>query len=256
MNTHLVDLSGKTIVITGASSGIGASTSELAARLGARVLMVARNREKMEDVAERIPSGACKLYDFDLQEIDRIPALVGQMREENGPLWGLVHSAGNFAITPLRSFDQNDFDRLMKLHLVSFLALARETTLKKNADPTGGSIVAISSAAAFSGAKGLVEYSSVKGALVSAVRSLALEFAPRRIRFNCVCPGWVKTPMLESIRSQVPAEDSYVDSLAARHPLGLGKPCQIAGAILFLLSDASSWITGAALPVDGGYSVA
>jgi len=216
--------------------------------------MVARNEDKLRESSKGLPENCFDIYPFDLLETERIPDLVNTIREKKGPLGGLVHSAGNFAVTPLRAFDPVQYRHLYDLHVTAFFMLSQAVCFKRNADKTGVSVVAVSSAAAMKSSEGLSTYSSVKGALLSAVRSLSVEYAPKLIRFNCVCPGWVETPMLESIKKLHPDQNSFDENVTNKHPLGLGEPIDVANAICFLLSEASRWVTGTSLIIDGGYS--
>ena len=132
--------------------------------------------------------------------------------------------------------------------------LAQAACLRRNADPSGASIVAVSSIEATIGSEGLSTYSSVKGILLSAVRSRAVEHASKKVRFNSVCLGWVETPMLESIKRLHQDQESFDKNVTDKHQLGLGKPNDVANAICFLLSEGSRWIIGTNLILDGGYS--
>ena len=254
MTANPLDLSGRSIIVTGASSGIGLATSRLISELGGNVAMVSRSEQKLQNSARALPEGSYHLYPFDLRQLDEIPELVNAVREDIGPIGGLVHSAGDFAVTPLRTFDPDEYRSLYDLHVTAFFMLSQAVCLKKNVASTGASIVAVSSIAAMTGSEGLSNYASVKGALLSAVRSLAVEYAPKKIRFNCVCPGWVNTPILESIKNLHHDLDSFDTAVTQKHPLGLGEPIDVANAICFLLSEASRWITGTSLVLDGGYS--
>ena len=254
MTVNPLDLSGKNIIVTGASSGIGLATSRLISELGGKVAMISRNKEKLQNSAQELVKGSYRCYPFDLSNLDEIPGLVNSIREEMGPIGGLVHSAGNFAVTPLRAFDPVEYRRLYDLHVTAFFMLSQAVCSKKNADKTGVSVVAVSSILAKTGKEGASTYGSAKGALLSAVKSLAVEYAPKLIRFNCVCPGWVETPMLESIKKLHPDQNSFDEDVTDKHPLGLGKPIDVANAVCFLLSEASRWITGTNLVLDGGYS--
>ena len=216
--------------------------------------MVARNEDRLRESTRGLPVGGFEIYPFDLLQTEGIAELVNTIREKTGPVGGLVHSAGSFAVTPLRAFDPVEYRRLYDLHVTAFFMLSQAACSRKNADKAEVSVVAVSSIAATTGSEGLSAYSSVKGALFSAVKSLAVEYAPRLIRFNSVCPGWVETPMLESIKQLHPDQGSFDQNVTLKHPLGLGKPTDVANAVCFLLSEASRWITGANLILDGGYS--
>lgn len=255
MTINPMSLSGKNIIVTGASSGIGLATSHLICTLGGNVAMVSRNKEKLSVAQREMPEGSSKAFSFDLRNTDKIPDLVSLIRTEVGPIGGLVHCAGDFAVSPLRSFDSKEYRDLYDLHVTAFFMLSKAVCTKKNVDPTGASIVAVSSVTAISGLEGSSTYSSVKGALVSAVRSLAAEYATKKIRFNCVCPGWVNTPMLDRIKALYPDLESFDLAITKRHLLGLGQPEDVSNSICFLLSDAARWITGTSVVLDGGYSL-
>lgn len=255
MTANPLDLSGKNIIVTGASSGIGLATSRLISELGGKVAMVSRSEHKLQNSAQELPEGSYRLYPFDLRQLDEIPTLVNAIREDIGPIGGLVHSAGDFALTPLRAFNPDEYRSLYDLHVTVFFVLSQTVCSKKNVAPSGASVVAVSSITAMRGSEGLSTYASVKGALLSAVRSLAVEYAPKKIRFNCICPGWVNTSMLDSIKKMHVDPDSFVAAGTKKHPLGFGEPEDVANSICFLLSEASRWITGISLVLDGGYSV-
>jgi NAD(P)-dependent dehydrogenase (short-subunit alcohol dehydrogenase family) len=250
-----LDLSGKTIIVTGASSGIGLATSRLISALGGKVAMLSRNKEKLMAGTKGLSTGTFSLYPYDLLRVEGIPPLVDAIREDLGPISGFVHSAGDFSITPLRSFDPIDYRNLYDLHVTAFFMLAQASCSKQNICTRGASVIAVSSILSENGKEGASTYSSAKGALLSAVRSLAIEYAPKKIRFNCISPAWVNTPMLEKIKDSQTNLDTYISTLIKRHPLGLGEPIDVANSICFLLSDASRWITGTNLVLDGGYSV-
>lgn len=254
MKVNPLDLTGKHIIVTGASSGIGLATSRLICEMGGHVSMVARNEDKLHESSKGLPENCFDIFPFDLLETERISDLVNTIREKKGPLGGLVHSAGNFAVTPLRAFDPVEYRLLYDLHVAAFFMLSQASCSRRNADKTGVSVVAVSSILAKTGKEGASTYGSAKGALLSAVKSLAVEYAPKLMRFNCVCPGWVETPMLESIKELHPDQNSFDEDVTNKHPLGLGKPIDVANAVCFLLSEASRWITGTNLVLDGGFS--
>jgi NAD(P)-dependent dehydrogenase (short-subunit alcohol dehydrogenase family) len=130
--------------------------------------------------------------------------------------------------------------------------VTRLLTRRQNISPQGGSIIFISSIMGVAGENGKSLYSMTKGALIAGTRSLAIELAPRKIRVNCISPGVVETPMSNSAIYSQHAES--LDKIRNLHPLGLGSPTDVANACTFLLSDASKWITGINLIIDGGYT--
>ena len=125
----------------------------------------------------------------------------------------------------------------------------------KNHGKENLSVVGISSVAALYGASGNSAYSASKGALVSLIKSLAVEYFAKKIRFNCVCPGYVDTPMLDAVKKLYKNEKDFSESIVKKHPLGLGNPEDVANAVVYLLSDAAKWVTGSVMTVDGGYEV-
>lgn len=241
------DLVGKRILVTGASRGIGRACALVAARLGASVVLSARSEAPLLDAREPMPGVAHQVAPFDLGQIADIPAWV----ESLGPLHGLVHAAGIQSVAPLRSCSLSEVSRLMDLNVVSAIALAKGFRKRGVGVPTG-SIVLIGSAMGLVGAPGRIAYSASKAAVIGATRSIALEVAREGHRANCVAPGIVKTDMWSDMLAAL-TEDQVRD-IEGSHPLGLGEPTDVANLVAFLLSDASRWITGACIAIDGGYT--
>ena len=133
------------------------------------------------------------------------------------------------------------------------VALASCSSVVKKQKRKKLTIVGISSVAALYGAPGKSAYSASKGALISLIKSLAAEYSGKKIRFNCVCPGYVDTPMLDAVTKLYKNEEDFSEAIVKKHPLGLGKPEDVANATVYLLSDASRWVTGSIMTVDGGY---
>ncbi len=251
----MIRLDDRVILVTGASSGIGRAVATEIAKAGGKPALLGRNEERLyQVVAETGGKGVPFAMDLASDEA-KIESLVDEIREEMGPIWGLVHAAGHHLLSPLRSFEEKTFLDLFKINLAVFFELSKEVCKKKNMDPCGGSIIAIASMAAVTGDNGLSQYGAIKGGLISAVRSLALEFAPRKIRFNSISPAMVQTPMFQELSRYYPDQESFLQAFEKKHPLGLGNPEDIAGPAVFLLSDLASWITGTNLIVDGGYSL-
>lgn len=250
----LVDLTGRRILVTGASSGIGRATAVLAARLGARVTVNGRDAARLAETLALLSGDGHGVAAFDLSDSDAIPAWVKALADSGGPFDGVAHCAGVQIGKPVRGVDRDFFDRILHTNLLSALALARGFRQKGCHAGSGAvtsAMVLVSSVAAEIGQPGNVVYSAAKGGLVSATRGLAMEFLRDGIRVNCVAPAMVETEMMERFRQTTTAEQ--FDAIRAAHPMGFGKPEDVASAIAFLLSDAGRWINGVMLPVDGGY---
>lgn len=246
----LVDLTGRRVLVTGASTGIGRAVAVLLARLGARIAANGRDAERLAATLAALPGEGHAAVPFDLGDSDSVPAWVKGLTEDGGPFDGLAHCAGMQANKPVRGIDRAFFDQILHANLLSALALARGFRQKGCHGPQAA-LVLVSSVAAEIGQPGNVVYSASKGGLVSATRGLAMEFLRDGIRVNCVEPAMVETEMMERFRRTTTQEQ--FDAIRAAHPMGFGRPDDVASAIAFLLSDASRWINGTTLPVDGGY---
>ena len=245
----LVDLSGKKIVITGASSGVGRAVAILVSQLGGHGVLIARRGDELQKTADMM-KGHSALYVSDLEDIDRIGDLVRRLVDEQGPVDGFVHCAGVLTTVGLRGITTPVVEKTMKINFYSFLELAKNLTASGAYRP-GMSMVGISSAAASQGHLGKTLYSASKAALESAIRCLARELAPKNIRANCVAPAIIRTPLLDLYLKQAGASNNVREALARQY-LGIGEPEDVAAMVAFLLSSASRLITGATLPVDGG----
>ncbi len=245
------DLSGRYILVTGASSGIGRETAVLLSQLGARLILTARSEERLAQTASLLHGGSHRAEPFDLARADEIPKWLARIAGETGPLHGIVHAAGKQAATPARFLSEAKIDDLIKTNLSSALMLARAFTQKTCYAP-GGSLVFLSSIMALAGKPALSVYAATKGALIAMTKSLAVELAPQRLRVNCVAPGFVATEMLEEVRAVLTEEQML--ALENAHPLGFGTPRDVAHAVAFLLADTARWITGSTLVLDGGYT--
>ncbi len=244
-----MQLENKNIIITGASSGIGAEFARTASAQGANVIMIARSEEKLKAVQESL-KGKGVFYSQDLTHIDEIKLLVEKIVEENGRIDGLVHCAGTSIIMPVKAFKYETMHEEMLLNLYSFIELVKNVSKKKHFSAEGGSIIAISSIASQRGIKGKVSYCSSKAALDGAVRVMAAELASRRIRVNTITPGFVKTQMFEKYLERHGEEGAAAER--AKQPLGLVEAAEVAKAGLFLLSESSEYITGTTITVDSG----
>jgi NAD(P)-dependent dehydrogenase (short-subunit alcohol dehydrogenase family) len=246
-----MDMTGRRVMVSGASSGLGRATAILLSELGAQLVLVARNRDRLEQTRSQLSGEGHHIIERDLgTDIDAIPKWMKQVVETTGPLHGLVHSAGIVALLPLRGLSYGKLHELMDINFSSAVMLTRGFR-QRGVVEGGGSIALLSSVAGLIGQRGLSAYCASKGALMALTRSLALELAEENIRINCVAPGLVETEMVNTQETDL-LEDKLA-LLTQCHPLGLGRPADVANAVCFLLADTGRWITGTSLVVDGGY---
>jgi len=247
---NLIDLTGKTIIVTGASSGIGRETAILLSKLGAKLIIIARNEERLRDTIYSLDGQGHADIAFDLTSFSEYSHLFNRIFENGSRVSGFVHCAGFSKLIPLRNMSLTDLDEMMKINYYSFMLLSKEFVRKKNVDPDGASIVAISSISGDFSVKGLSIYSATKSALNISVKALAQEYAQWNIRFNTISPGWVRTELTDKATQALTSE--RVENVIENHPLGPGDPIDVAKTVAFLLSDAARWITGTTLIIDGG----
>lgn len=242
------------ILISGASSGIGNSFAYLINSLGVNTVLIGRDKLKLEKAISQLeqPENASIIICDFLDEINLKDEFLKSV-SDSGTFTGFVHSAGADITKPYKLLKNNDFDILNKLNVTAPFQVVKELLKKPNFSSIGGSIVWLGSVMGSLGQKGKIAYTSSKSAVEGLVKSLALELAGKNIRVNCVAPGIVETPLTSELFSKISKES--IKSIEAMHPLGLGKPEDIANLICFLLSDQSKWITGTTYYIDGGYHI-
>lgn len=244
------EFSGKRYLVTGASSGIGAATVRLLSTYEAEVIQVGRDRAKLLENVKDLEKGRFVSYKFDLVNVEEIEALSNKILEESGPLDGLIHCAGVSLVRPLGVSKYAFMLQVMNINYFSFVELVRCFT-KRGRFNAGMSIVGVSAIGAFVGKPTKTAYCASKAAMNAAVRCIAQEVVKKGIRINTVAPGATLTPMMADL-SNTPGGESTLEAIAERQFLGICAPEDIAAMIVFLLSSATSKISGSCLPVDGG----
>ncbi|UKB79334.1 SDR family NAD(P)-dependent oxidoreductase [Chryseobacterium sp. MEBOG07] len=245
-------LKNKIILITGASSGIGRSCSVECSRSGADLILVGRNHEElMKTVSMLDPETKVEVITEDITQSENLEGIIADKVSILGKISGFIHCAGIEKTLPLKKHNTQLYQDIFAVNVIAGLEIAKILSLKKYKDETS-SFVFISSVAGMVGEAGKAAYSASKGAVISGARSLAMELSRSNIRVNSISPAMVNTPILEKMFEDIGEEAS--SEIIKKHPLGIGDPKDVANACIFLLSDASRWVTGTNLVIDGGYS--
>jgi NAD(P)-dependent dehydrogenase (short-subunit alcohol dehydrogenase family) len=244
------ELMNRRILVTGATSGIGYAIALACARMGAEIIGVGRNVDRLSKVQ------------FDLSELSSKPHMMISADLTNSldrdslvanidlPLNGVVFCAGISRLSPVRMITEAHLSELYGTNVDAPMLLT-QALLKKNLISYGGSLLYIASIAAHIGVPGVSAYSGTKAALLAMVRCLALEVVKRGIRANCISPALVETPLFKATAEIV----SSIDAEKKHYPLGFGQPEDVANGAIYLLSDASKWITGTTIVMDGGLTI-
>lgn len=250
MNTmyNPFSLSGKRIFVTGASSGIGQETAIQCSKLGAELIIAGRNQERLQETFSKLEGEGHSVAIFDQNDEEQVIQAISSMNEVDG----IVLCAGKGMTKPLLFCKKDTYEKVFETNFLSTVnipkLLVKQKKVRKNA-----SIVFVSSIGGiYTFNPGNGAYGASKAALNSAMKFYALELAPKNIRVNSVNPGMVNTPFIEP--GSITAEQMQQN--AERYPLKrYGEPTDIAFGIIYLLSDASSWVTGHSLVIDGGVSI-
>ena len=250
-----MDLTGQRVLVTGASSGIGRDTAVLLSELGAEVILVGRNEERLVETLDLMAPGNHHISAFDLRCHDETGSWMKKIASERGEINGLVHCAGISEICAVRYLEIESVENLLSINLTAAVSLAKAFRIKGVRSKQPPAIVFLSSVASLGGTAGQSCYAASKAGLLGLSRALAVEFSREKIRVNSVVPGWVKTEMTEEIMDKLISEQQ-VAAVDAKHPLGIGNPRDVSHAIAFLLAETGQWITGSSLVVDGGYLAA
>ena len=240
-------------MVTGASSGIGRQCAITFSQLGANVILIARNKERLKDTFNKLEKGNHLIISQDITEYNKLEEVANTAVDKVGKISGFVHSAGIEMTLPLRSMNPSYYEKIFAINVISGFELARIISKKKYIYKEGASFVFISSIFGIISQPAIAAYSSSKGALISGVKSITLELALKNIRVNCISPGQIESTRMTDIIFDKLSKEEKIKRIEM-YPLCLGKPEDIANTCAFLLSDASRWITGTNLIVDGGYS--
>lgn len=245
MNYNPFSLSGKTILVTGASSGIGRSIAVECSKMGACVVITGRNEERLAETQSMLFGDGHISISADIAEEQQVESLVEQLPV----LDGVVHCAGVGVRKPAQAIKKSDIDFVFAPNVIAPILL-QKYLLKKKRIAKSASIVFIASRAPFAPAVGNAVYSASKGAIIGYAKTLGLELAPKQIRVNCICPAMVWTDLIR--RDAETIGESFAEA-EARYPLKrFGQPEDVAYLSIYLLSDASQWMTGSCIDITGG----
>lgn len=239
---------GKTILITGAASGIGKATALICAEMGAKVILLDLNEDGLNATKSELPEKNAEIYALNLVDYDSLCEFVSKFPKIDG----VASNAGIFYSMMAKLSDKKDMERIFQINTFSHINLVQQLMEQKKLNK-GASIVFTSSmSGVFCGAVGGSLYGATKSALAGYAKALAIELAPRGIRVNTIHPGMVNTPLIHSVA----LSQDVLDEDKKNYPLGrYGEPEEIAYSIVYLLSDATKWMTGTQLLIDGGFSV-
>jgi NAD(P)-dependent dehydrogenase (short-subunit alcohol dehydrogenase family) len=242
-------LKDKTAIITGGATGIGLACAQLFAQEGARVVIFGRRQDRLEQAQKEIGSAVLAVQG-DITSAADTKRLVETAVKQLGKVDILINNAGIFAPSPLHETEDAVWDQTFNINMRGVFQLTRKVLPQMIAQGSG-SIIHISSILGVIAVPGTSAYNASKGALNQFCKSIAVEYGAQGIRSNAVCPGMIETEMTEELRS----DKALMQEFLKGYPLGrFGKPEEVAQACLFLASDESSFITGATLPIDGGYT--
>lgn len=236
---EIMNFTGKKYIVTGASSGIGKEICKKLSQLGATIILVARDETRLKECMSQLEGENHKYYIFDLSRVEGIEGLVKDIVEENGKIDGFVHSAGVGPTRPLKNTKFEFAMEVFKINTFAFLELLRVFSLKKY-NTGSGAVVGISSAQSVFPTKGVTVYSASKAGMDAIIKVAAKELSDKNIRVNNVQPAWVKTKIMTEYLENADSNSSQTQSVV-KNAL---ETSEVAAAVAFLLSDASSGING------------
>jgi NAD(P)-dependent dehydrogenase (short-subunit alcohol dehydrogenase family) len=245
-----ISLSGKVALITGGSSGIGRAIALKLSQAGAKIAIL--DIKECEDLLDEIGRDKARFYKCDVTSADEVREVIRSVYEEFGRIDIVVNSAGVIVRKDAVETSEDEWDKVLNVNLKGPF-LVSKYSIPYMIRGGGGSIVNVASGWGLKGGPRAVAYCASKGGLINMTRAMAIDHGKDGIRVNCVAPGDVDTPMLRSEAEQLGMKwEDFVREASNRPLARIGKPEDIANAVLFLVSDMASWITGATLVVDGG----
>jgi len=249
-------LEGKVAIITGGAKGIGLGCAQVMARHGATIVIADWDREAgpAAETSLCAAGGRALFIPTDVSRADDVQQLVARTITEYGRLDCLLNNAGTHISKTIFEQTEEEWDRLIAINLKSYFLCVKAAL--EHLVAVKGSIINMSSMAGVVGQSRATAYCASKGGIVAMTRSMALDLAPQQVRVNCICPGWVQTPLVEHWFQQQPDPEAARRYIYSVHPLGrIATVEEVGEAAAFLASDASSFITGIALPVDGAVTL-
>ncbi len=248
-------LEGKTIVITGGSTGIGRATAERCSEEGAAVVIADINKTAAQETCDSIKAngGNVMFIETDVTNAAAVSSMIEVTVDTHGALHGAFNNAGiEGAFTNILKMTEAEFDLTVNVDLKGVWLCIKREIEQLVSQGAGGSIVSTASVAGLVGARGGSAYCAAKHGVVGLTKSVALEYARKKIRVNAVCPGVIDTPMVDRLMAETGLDRSAFEQ---QEPMArFGDPREIGDAVVWLLSDQSSFVTGVAMPVDGGYT--
>lgn len=249
----MFSLEKKVIVITGASSGIGQQCAISCSKLGATIILFGQNAERLKLTHSMLEGMSHRVFIQDIRDSVSFQSAINNAVMELGTIDGFIHSAGIQSMLPLRLHTKDVFTNQFDVNVIAGFDACRVLSKKEYFNPSGGSLVFISSIRGILGAANQIGYSASKGAVIAGARAMAIELASRNIRVNSVSPGMVEdTEMTKAIIKQLPTD--WYEKSKSEYPLGWINTSDIANTCIFLLSEESKKITGTNIIIDGGFS--
>jgi NAD(P)-dependent dehydrogenase (short-subunit alcohol dehydrogenase family) len=239
-------LDGKVAIVTGGSTGIGRATAEKYLEYGADVVVANRSAESGRTTAEGL---GCDFVQCDVAEYEQVKALVETTVDEHGRLDAMVNNAGIGRVGTVEDMSLEDWHDVMRINLNGVMHGTRAAL--PHLKETEGSVVNIASIYGLVAGPSATAYSTAKGGIVNFTRAVAVDYAKQNVRVNSICPGFVDTPMTDPAFGQ----EEFYEYVHGQTPMGrIAQPEEVAGIAMFLASDEASYITGANIPVDGGWT--